>query len=110
MSLWVARDEIEWLGGELKFWMTSGDSGYEKICAFCEQCGSRIYHGAGDQVTPLSIKAGTLDDISWLHPTCHIWTDRAQPWMQPLLGTQHTCGEEPDCDVRLMRQWMSGGG
>ena len=28
------------------------------------------------------IKAGTLDDKSWLNPTLEVWTDSAQPWLQ----------------------------
>ena len=27
------------------------------------------------------VKAGTLDDTSWLDPTLHIWCDTAQPWV-----------------------------
>jgi hypothetical protein len=26
------------------------------------------------------LKAGTLDDTSWLNPTTHIFCDSAQPW------------------------------
>jgi hypothetical protein len=28
------------------------------------------------------IKAGTLDDKSWLKPNYHIWTNSAQPWVR----------------------------
>ncbi len=27
------------------------------------------------------IKAGTLDDTSWLRPTMEIWCETAQPWV-----------------------------
>ena len=27
------------------------------------------------------IKAGTLDDTSWLQPTMEIWCETAQPWL-----------------------------
>jgi hypothetical protein len=30
----------------------------------------------------LIIKAGTLDDGSWLKPNTHIWADSAQPWVR----------------------------
>ena len=26
------------------------------------------------------IRAGTLDDTSWLRPHAHLWTRSAQPW------------------------------
>jgi hypothetical protein len=28
------------------------------------------------------VRAGTLDDTSWLRPSAHIWTRSAQPWVQ----------------------------
>ena len=28
------------------------------------------------------IKAGTLDDTSWLQPQLNVWCDSAQPWVQ----------------------------
>jgi hypothetical protein len=28
------------------------------------------------------IKAGTLNDKSWLNPTFEVWTNSAQPWLQ----------------------------
>jgi hypothetical protein len=28
------------------------------------------------------LKAGTLDDKSWLEPTIHFWCDSAQPWVE----------------------------
>jgi hypothetical protein len=27
------------------------------------------------------LKAGTLDDTSWLRPQMHIWVSNAQPWV-----------------------------
>ena len=27
------------------------------------------------------LRAGTLDDPSWLRPTVHFWTRSAQPWV-----------------------------
>ena len=27
------------------------------------------------------MRAGTLDDTSWLRPTAHFWTRSAQPWV-----------------------------
>ena len=29
----------------------------------------------------LRVRAGTLDDTSWLRPTAHFWTRSAQPWV-----------------------------
>lgn len=50
-------------------------------CLFCPQCGTRIMHrGRGDD-SGSSIRAGTLDDTSWLNPVGHIWTASAQKWV-----------------------------
>jgi hypothetical protein len=27
------------------------------------------------------VRAGSLDDISWLRPTAHFWTRSKQPWV-----------------------------
>lgn len=69
---------MEIISGELKLWTTQGDSGSNKIYAFCGNCGTRIYHASEDDQTYLSIKAGTLKDTTWLQPVAHIWTKRAQ--------------------------------
>ncbi len=104
MSLWVNRDEIEFLSGEPKIWATRGDSGATKICAFCGNCGSRIYHASDNDQKQLSLKAGTLNDTSWLRPIAHIWTKRAQPWF-PIDKDLYRCyADEPD-DDELLRLW-----
>lgn len=105
MSLWINRDDIEFLSGELKFWTTTGDSGATKMCAFCANCGSRIYHASDDDQAPLSLKAGTLNDTSGLRPVAHIWTKRAQPWVS--IDQEPDCcyDEEPPSDEELLRLW-----
>jgi len=54
-------------------------------CYFCPQCGTRLYHqwfnDQGD-LPFLNLKPGTLDDTSWLKPSCHLWTQHAQPWVK----------------------------
>lgn len=67
------------LSGELKTFTAVCDSGRAKECAFCESCGTRIYH-RGEW--GMSIKAGTLNDISDRSPDAHYWTKRKQPWVQ----------------------------
>ena len=39
---------------------------------------SHLYHLIGNG---MSIKAGTLDDTSWLKPDAHYWTSRRQSWV-----------------------------
>lgn len=104
MSLWINRDEIEFLSGEPKIWTTRGDSGAKKICAFCDNCGSRIYHTSDNDQERLSLKAGTLNDTSWLRPIAHIWTKRAQPWF-PIDQDLYRCYDDEPDDDELLRLW-----
>jgi hypothetical protein len=78
MSLSIPAEAFGLLSGDLKFFEVVCDSGRKKSCAFCPDCGTRIYHRTD---AGISIKAGTLDDTSRLRPTAHYWTKRKQPWV-----------------------------
>ena len=107
MSMLVERDAIAFSGAKPRVYLTSGDSGRRKHCAFCGECGTRLYHtyhaGDGGRST-LSIKAGSLDDTSSLAPTHHLWTRSAQPWVAPLLEDAVCFEQEPDSDETLRAQ------
>ena len=105
MSMWVARDAIEFRGAEPRIYSTRGGSGREKHCAFCGDCGTRLYHATGGGRAPLSVKAGSLDDTSGLTPTCHLWTKRAQPWTAPMRENALCFEAEPDSEETLIAQW-----
>jgi len=79
MSLAVRSEAFRLLAGELRTFTVSCDSGRTKRCAFCPACGTRIHHQVFDAA--LSVKAGTLDDTSWLAPDSHYWTRSRQPWV-----------------------------
>lgn len=58
----------------------SGSSGKLMLRRFCPKCGSSLY-GGGEAYGPLLfIKAGTLDDASWVAPDLHIWAVEKLPW------------------------------
>ena len=72
------------LQGTLKTFDDRGDSGNPVYRRFCPECGSPIL---SETVTAVAsnlaiIKAGTLDDASWLKPTLEIYCDSAQPWVE----------------------------
>ena len=79
MSLAVKSEDFRLLSGDLQRFTTLCDSGRTKDCTFCPACGTRIHHQVVNGV--LSVKAGTLDDTSWLSPSAHYWTKRKQPWV-----------------------------
>jgi hypothetical protein len=68
-------------GSTLASFATIGeDHGGETQRSFCTACGSPVF-----SISPLApelafIKAGTLDDASWVQPTVEAWTRSAQPW------------------------------
>ena len=107
--MWVERDALEFSGSEPHIYRTHGDSGRQKLCAFCRICGTRLYHAGGgvraEGSTTLSMKAGTLDDTSAIVPTSHLWTKRAHAWLAPVLERGVCFDTEPDSEETLRAQW-----
>ncbi len=79
MSLVVSPESFKLTTGTLKFFELTADSGRTKSCGFCADCGVRIYNRTS---ALMSIKAGTLDDVSWLVPDGQYWTRSKQPWFE----------------------------
>ena len=79
-SLRFDRTALEVNEGMSVFRRTS-DKGSVREGWFCPDCGVRIFHGT-EGSSEINIKAGTLDDTSWLVPAGHIWTRSKQPFMK----------------------------
>lgn len=109
MSLIMNPHEIDFSQSkkQLQTWDTLGGDGSIKRCAFCPTCGSRIMHGSDDPDEAVSIKAGSLDDTSWLQPVAHIWLRSAQPWIQVDRNQYRCFDEEPDNEDELRRLWQT---
>ena len=77
----VTKGSLEFVGDEPSTYHDSGSSGSPVLRRFCAKCGSPIFSEVA--VTPAMdwLKAGTLDDASWLEPTVGIWDESAQPWV-----------------------------
>jgi hypothetical protein len=78
----VPASSVTLHGESLASFADKGESGRSLSRRFCRNCGSSIATEADGLPGVLIIKAGTLDDKSWLKPTTHIWTDSAQPWVR----------------------------
>ncbi len=72
-------DQIE-ISGEVKTYHDTADSGAKLLRQFCPNCGSALFSRQKDSPSSIIIKAGTLDDTSWLNPAVHVWCNSAQPW------------------------------
>ena len=79
----VAPDALEIASGNAAELGWNSDSGARRFAWFCESCHSRIAHGWHEGGPPiLNVRAGTLDDTSWVRPVLDIWKTSAQPWVQ----------------------------
>jgi hypothetical protein len=48
--------------------------------SFCNACGAPVFSHAAVMPEVVFVKAGSLDDASWVRPSVEAWTDSAQPW------------------------------
>lgn len=79
INVGVPRNELN-INGEVKIVETARDEGGTGYRHFCGDCGSPIFSvlSVADEIA--WIKAGTLNDASWLEPEIEAWTRSAQPW------------------------------
>jgi hypothetical protein len=78
----VPRGTLKIAGQTLKTFDDVGESGLPVQRKFCGTCGSPIVSILDAMPDLEFIKAGTLDDTSWLIPTMEVWCATAQPWVK----------------------------
>ena len=73
--------------GEAKTWHVAGDSGNDKIHAFCPACGTPIYLTFAAMPDLIAVHAGSLDDPGQFAPQVVTYGMRAHGWdtMDPAL-------------------------
>jgi len=78
----VPEASLSVTGDSLSKFQTAGDSGKPTHRHFCNHCGSPLF--STSEVVPemAFVKAGTLDDTSWLEPQMHIWCCEKQSWVE----------------------------
>jgi hypothetical protein len=80
MSMPVAAKSFRVTRIEPKHWRRTGASGVESTYWFCGDCGGRVYGERDARPDIIAVRAGTLDDTSWLRPVAHVYMRSAQPW------------------------------
>jgi hypothetical protein len=77
----VPSDALTVEGDSLASFKTASE-GYQSITErrFCSACGSPIFSTIESMPGLVFLKAGTIEDTSWIEPTVEIWTRSAQPW------------------------------
>ena len=81
MAIVLPADAFRLVAGEPRVMKRTTDSGRVSTRWVCPECGSWISHGPRPGIR--NVRAGTLDDTSWLRPTAHFWTRSKQPWVAP---------------------------
>jgi hypothetical protein len=77
----VPRAALALEGDTLATFVTVGEEhGTPTERQFCSACGSPVVSLAEAAPDVAYIKAGTLDDASWVQPVAEVWTRSAQPW------------------------------
>jgi hypothetical protein len=76
ISVEVPRAGLRVTLGQPKFWGRGTDTGKRMRCAFCPDCGSRLWHESVGPSETVTIKGGALDSAPDLTGAMHIWTKR----------------------------------
>jgi hypothetical protein len=79
ISLFVRREGFRLTRGTTKRWSRATDSGRTLHCAFCPDCGSRLWHEAAGGAETISVKGGSLDEALDVSEAIHVWTSRKLP-------------------------------
>ena len=95
ISFIVPQNALHVMQGEPKFWSRPTDTGNTLDCAFCPECGSRLWHRRRGTTDILSIKGGSLDKPVDLGQATHIWTSSMLPGIILPHGAVQFSGE-PD--------------
>ena len=75
-------------GSTLASYRTPGDDhGGDTERNFCQTCGAPVFSVSPVMPELTFVKAGSLDDASWLQPAVEAWTSSAQPWAPHFEGT-----------------------
>ena len=95
ISLEVPRAGFRLTQGKPKFWSRATDSGRRIKCAFCPNCGSRLWHELESPSETMTIKAGSLDTSVDVSTAIHVWVSRKLPGMIIPAGAKQF-SEEPE--------------
>lgn len=76
----VPKGSLHFTTNRPSIYEDKGSSGLPVFRHFCSNCGSPIFSDVAATPQLDWVKAGTLDDTSWVKPTVSIWCDSAQSW------------------------------
>lgn len=106
MSMPVLRTGFAVTSGTPRTWRRTAASGRDVDCAFCPDCGTRLFHLPTRNPAVVNVKPGTLDDARWVHTVGHLWTASAQPWSVIPSGVLSYPGQPSDFEA-LYAAWRA---
>lgn len=95
ISMIVRPADLVLVCGTPRTWTRAANVGGSLDCAFCPDCGSRLWHGDLAADRDISVKGGSLDRPPDLSKAKHIWTSRKLAGVIIPDGVE-TWPEEPD--------------
>ena len=104
LTILVLRKAIELECGAPSDFSAVLTDGRTRNGKFCAKCATRLW-GEPQRIAQLaSLRAGTLDDTSWIKPVGHIWTRSAQTWLSLPQSTPQYAEQPQDMNV-LVAAW-----
>lgn len=77
----IPKGSLQFIAGRAAIYQDTGSSGMPVYRHFCSSCGSPIFSDVVATPALDWLKAGTLDDTSWVKPSAAIWCESAQSWV-----------------------------
>ncbi|MBM3502610.1 MAG: GFA family protein [Alphaproteobacteria bacterium] len=106
LSMPVHRKDVVMSGAAPKRFIRQAKSGRTVTGAFCETCGTRLFHEPSGEADTVNIKPGTLDDPSWIEPVAHVWLRSRQPWVVVPEGVLRYDEQPPNRDA-IYARWRA---
>ena len=104
MNMPVRTTAFHIVQGAPKAWRRLSPSGVATISWFCGDCGGRIHGTRPSRPGSVTVRAGGLDDSSWLIPAFHMFVRSAQPWLN--LSTLDCYDTVPPDSRPLAKAWQ----
>ena len=84
--------------GSLKTFTVKGTEGSSVSRGFCPNCGSPVVSRLEEMPAVRLVKAGTLEDSSWVQADLSCWTSSAEAW-SPADSSHHNCDKNPELSL-----------
>ena len=107
LAVVLPADGLHILQGDLRRTERALPGGGVNASWACPECFSRIHTRLEGRRT-VNLRAGTLDDPTWIRPVAQIWTSSAQPWAVVREGLL-TYEEQPSDFTPWLAAWREAG-